>query len=253
MVNATYGAGTWSEYVEKCLLPRLFGFELLVAPYAVAHLKLGLLFQESGYDFRGDQRVGVYLTNTLDEAIKKSNLLMGQFISDEANEAAAIKRDDPIMVVLGNPPYSLSTQNKGRWITDLLSDYKRNLNERKHNLNDDYVKFIRFAQWRIEQTGEGVIGYVTNHGYLDNITFRVMRQNLLRTFNEIYIFNLHGNSRKREKAPDGGIDENVFDIQQGVAITVCVKEKGNQQPARVYHADLWECARENMTTLPKRT
>ena len=239
MVNATYGAGTWSEYVEKCLLPRLFGFELLVAPYAVAHLKLGLLFQESGYDFRGDQRVGVYLTNTLDEAIKKSNLLMGQFISDEANEAAAIKRDDPIMVVLGNPPYSLSTQNKGKWITDLLSDYKRNLNERKHNLNDDYVKFIRFAQWRIEQTGEGVIGYVTNHGYLDNITFRVMRQNLLRTFNEIYIFNLHGNSRKREKAPDGGIDENVFDIQQGVAITVCVKEKGNQQPARVYHADLW--------------
>ena len=239
IVNATYGAGAWSEYAEKCLLPRLFGFELLVAPYAVAHLKLGLLFQESGYDFRGDQRVGVYLTNTLDEAIKKSNLLMGQFISDEANEAAAIKHDDPIMVVLGNPPYSASTQNKGDWIKELLLDYKQNLNEKKHNLDDDYVKFIRFAQWRIEQTGEGVIGYVTNHGFLDNLTFRVMRQNLLRTFNEIYIFNLHGNSRKKEKAPDGGIDENVFDIQQGVAITLCVKEKGNQQPVRVYHADLW--------------
>ena len=239
MVNVTYGAGTWGEYVEKYLLPRLFGFELLVAPYAVAHLKLGLLFQESGYDFSGDQRVGVYLTNTLDEAIKKSNLLMGQFISDEANEAAAIKRDDPIMVVLGNPPYSISTQNKGRWIMQLLSTYKQNLNEKKHNLDDDYVKFIRFAQWRIEQTGEGVIGYVTNHGYLDNPTFRVMRQNLIQTFNEIYICNLHGNSRKKEKAPDGGIDENVFDIQQGVAIMLCVKEKGNQQPARVYHADRW--------------
>ena len=239
MVNATYGAGSWSEYVDKHLLPRLFGFELLVAPYAVAHLKLGLLLQESGYDFSGDQRIGIYLTNTLDEAIKKSDLLMGRFISDEANEAAAIKHDDPIMVVLGNPPYSLSTQNKGKWITGLLSDYKRNLNERKHNLDDDYVKFIRFAQWRIEQTGEGVMGYVTNHGYLDNPTFRVMRQNLLRTFNEIYIFNLHGNSRKKEKAPDGGIDENVFDIQQGVAIMLCVKERGNQQPARVYHADFW--------------
>ena len=239
IVHETYGAGAWSEYVEKYLLPRLFGFELLVAPYAVAHLKLGLLFQESGYDFSSNQRVGVYLTNTLDEAIKKSDLLMGRFISDEANEAAAIKRDDPIMVVLGNPPYSVSTQNRGDWITQLLSTYKQNLNERKHNLDDDYVKFIRFAQWRIEQTGEGVIGYVTNHGYLDNPTFRVMRQSLLRTFSEIYIFNLHGNSRKKEKTPDGGIDENVFDIQQGVAIMLCVKERGNEQPARVYHADLW--------------
>ena len=239
MVNVTYGAGTWNEYVEKYLLPRLFGFELLVAPYAVAHLKLGLLFQESGYDFSSDQRVGIYLTNTLDEAIKKSELLMGQFISDEANEAAAIKQDDPIMVVLGNPPYSIITQNKGDWIRQLLSTYKQNLNEKKHNLDDDYVKFIRFAQWRIEQTGEGIIGYVTNHGFLYNLTFRVMRQSLLRTFNEIYICDLHGNSRQKEIAPDGGIDENVFDIQQGVAIMLCVKERGNQQLARVYHADLW--------------
>ena len=239
MVNVTYGAGTWNEYVEKYLLPRLFGFELLVAPYAVAHLKLGLLFQESGYDFSSDQRVGIYLTNTLDEAIKKSELLMGQFISDEANQAAAIKQEDPIMVVLGNPPYSITTQNKGDWIRQLLSTYKQNLNEKKHNLDDDYVKFIRFAQWRIEQNGEGIIGYITNHGFLYNLTFRVMRQSLLRTFNEIYICDLHGSSWPKEIAPDGGIDENVFDIKKGVAIFLCVKERGNQQLARVYHADLW--------------
>jgi predicted helicase len=106
-------------------------------------------------------------------------------------------------------------------------------------LHDDYVKFIRFAQWRIERTGEGVIGYITNHGYLDNITFRGMRQNLMDTFHEIYVYNLHGNARKKETTPEGGKDENVFDIQQGVAILLCVKEKDNTQLARVYHAHLW--------------
>ncbi|MBD3306920.1 N-6 DNA methylase [candidate division KSB3 bacterium] len=238
-VCRTYGVGAWNEYVSGKLLPRLFGFELLIAPYAVAHLKLGVQLQDLSYTFNSDQRLGIYLTNTLEEAIKKSDLLLGKFISEEADEAAAIKKERPILVVLGNPPYSISTQNKGQWITQLLKIYKQDLNEKKHNIDDDYVKFIRFAQWRIEQTGEGIIGYITNNGYLDSPTFRVMRQSLLHSFNEIYIYNLHGNSRKREKTPDGKKDENVFDIRQGVSILLCVKQKGNLKPAQVYYADLW--------------
>ncbi|MBI1927904.1 N-6 DNA methylase, partial [Candidatus Poribacteria bacterium] len=250
-VTHTVGAGGWSGYVPKHLLPRLYGFELLIAPYAVAHLKLGLLLQESGYDFHGNQRVGIYLTNTLDAAVKRSELLWGRFISDEANEASAIKQERPILVVLGNPPYSGHSVNRSRdekgkltFIGGLIEDYKqvdgKPLGERNPKwLQDDYVKFIRFAQWRIEQTGEGIIGYITNHGYLDNPTFRGMRQHLMQTFNAICVYNLHGNSKKKERTPDGGKDENVFDIQQGVAILLCLKEKGNASPARVYHADLW--------------
>ena len=274
IVSRTIGRGAWSDYVEKRLLPRLFGFELLVASYAVAHLKLGLLLQEMGYDFKGDQRVGIYLTNTLEEALKKSELLMGRFISDEANEAVAIKRERPILVVLGNPPYSGHSANRSRdergnltFIGKLIEDCKQvdgaPLGEKNPKwLQDDYVKFIRFAQWRIAETKEGVIGYITNHGYLDNPTFRGMRQHLMRTFNEIYVYNLHGNTKKKERAPDGSKDENVFDIQQGVAILLCVKQpvawascpredmggggssatnmgETPMPPCRVYHADLW--------------
>jgi len=250
-VMRTIGAGAWGNYVDKHLLPRLFGFELLVAPYAIAHLKLGLLLKETGYDLGGQQRVGIYLTNTLEKAEKKSDLLMGRFISEEANEAAAIKLERPILVVLGNPPYSGHSANRSRdekgkltFIGTLIEDYKevdgKSLGERNLKwLQDDYVKFIRFAQWRIKETKEGIIGYITNHGYLDNPTFRGMRQKLMQTFNDIYVYNLHGNVRKKEKAPGGGKDENVFDIQQGVAILICVKEKDNAQLARVYHADLW--------------
>jgi len=254
-VRKTVGTSAWGGkdgYVEKNLLPRLFGFELLVAPYAVAHLKLGLLLQETGYHFASDQRVGIYLTNTLEEAIKISGHLPGLVeISKENNAAADIKENQAILVVLGNPPYSGHSANRSRdekgkltFIGELIEDYKqvdgKPLGEKNPKwLQDDYVKFIRFAQWRIEKTGEGVIGYITNHGYLDNPTFRGMRQHLMRTFNEIYVYNLHGNAKKKERAPDGGKDENVFDIQQGVALLLCVKQKGNTQPARVYHADLW--------------
>ncbi len=250
-VSKGIGAGAWNDYVEKKLLPRLFGFELLVAPYAVAHLKLGLLLQEYGYKFQSDQRLGIYLTNTLEEAIKKSELLFGKYISDEANEAVAIKRDRPILVVFGNPPYSGHSANRSRdqggkltFIGRLIEDYKlvdgKPLGERNPKwLQDDYVKFIRFAEWRIDRTGEGILGYITNHSYLDNPTFRGMRQHLMRTFNEIHVLDLHGSSKKSEKTPDGGKDENVFDIQQGVAILLCVKREGDGTPARVYLADLW--------------
>ncbi len=236
--------GMWSDYVAEKLLPRIFGFELLMAPYAVAHLKLGLLLQEMGYQFKSDQRLGIYLTNTLEEAIKHSEVLFAQWISEEANAAAQIKKEKPIMVVLGNPPYSGHSANKGPWARQLVEKYKtvdgKPLGERNPKwLQDDYVKFLAFGQWRIERTGQGILGFITNHAYLDNPTFRGMRQSLMNTFTDIYILNLHGSVKKREVAPGGGKDENVFDIQQGVSIGIFIKETEQSEPAKVHYAELW--------------
>jgi len=236
--------GMWNNYVADKLLPRIFGFELLMAPYAVAHLKLGLLLQETGYQFKSDQRLGIYLTNTLEEAIKRAETLFARWITEEANAAAEIKKEKPIMVVLGNPPYSGHSANKGEWARQLVERYKtidgKPLGEKAAKwLQDDYVKFLAFGQWRIECTGQGILGFITNHAYLDNPTFRGMRQSLMNTFTNIYILNLHGNAKKKEVAPDGGKDENVFDIQQGVAIGILVKEPGKTGPATVHYADLW--------------
>jgi len=272
LIRETYrktgNAGMWSGYVREHLLPRLFGFELLMAPYAVAHLKLGMQLaaldlpkeERSNwtYDFASDERLGVYLTNTLEQAFSRSKLLLGGFISDEANEAARVKQDYPVMVVLGNPPYSGHSANKGEWVTDLLhgddgrSGKKvgnyfevdgKSLGERNPKyLNDDYVKFIRFAQWRIEHTGYGILAFITNHGYLDNPTFRGMRQSLMQSFDDIYVIDLHGNAKKKERAPDSMKDENVFDIQQGVAIGIFIKRQENTTAslgAKVHYAQLW--------------
>jgi predicted helicase len=260
----TGNAGMWSGYVREHLLPRLFGFELLMAPYAMAHLKLGMQLAAVdlpraaratwAYDFQSDERLGLYLTNTLEEAMKRSEIMFGRFISDEANEAAKVKQDYPVMVVLGNPPYSGHSANKSEWIASLLrgrvgkagSYFEvdgQPLGERNPKwLNDDYVKFIRFAQWRIEQTGYGILAFITNHSYLDNPTFRGMRQSLMQSFDEIYVLNLHGNSKKREIAPDGSKDENVFDIQQGVAISIFVKRQKSMnapQVPTIHYTDLW--------------
>ena len=240
--------GVWPEYVRDRLLPRLFGFELLMAPYAICHLKLALEIGGADADFRmpDGQRLGVFLTNTLEEPHERTaGALFAHEIAQEAASADSVKRDKPVMVVLGNPPYSGHSANKGAWIAELIDRYKRDFPELKKPaqakwLSDDYVKFIRFAQWRIERTGEGVLGFVTNHAYLDNPTFRGMRRSLMETFDEIYLLDLHGNSKKRERAPDGGRDENVFDIQQGVAIGMFVKRSDSgDDPARVFHADLW--------------
>jgi predicted helicase len=249
--------GMWSSYVSKHLLPRIFGFELLMAPYAVAHMKLDLLLNQTGYEFSPDDRLGVYLTNTLEEVHQLSNATtFTRWLDEEANSASKVKQGLPVMVVLGNPPYSGHSANTGQWINNLLrgmdtltgkttSNYfevdGQPLGERNPKwLNDDYVKFIRFAQWRIEQTGYGVLAFISNHGYLDNPTFRGMRQSLMETFDEIYVLDLHGNSKKKERSPDGSQDENVFDIQQGVAIGIFVKNpNGKLERATVYHAHLW--------------
>jgi type I restriction-modification system DNA methylase subunit len=245
--------GMWSGYVKEHLLPRIFGFELMMAPYAVAHMKLGLQLAETGYDFASDERLGIYLTNTLEEAEETSRTLFAQYLSQEARAANKVKRDLPIMVVCGNPPYAGLSVNMNDWIDQLLkkklpgkngaqSYYEvdgQPLGEKKLWLQDDYVKFIRFGQLRIEQNGYGILAFITNHGYLDNPTFRGMRQSLMQTFDEIYVLDLHGNSKKKETCPDGSPDKNVFDIQQGVSIGIFVKETDNGVPAKIYHADLY--------------
>ena len=240
--------GIWQQYVEQHLLPRLNGFEILMASYAVAHLKLDMLLSETGYQHQSEKRLHVYLTNSLEESNNEPRTLFAQWLSREAAEANVIKRDCPVMVVIGNPPYSGESQNKGKWIMSLMEDYKKEpggkqpLDERNPKwLNDDYVKFIRLAQHYIEKKGEGIIGFINPHGYLDNPTFRGMRWNLLKTFDKIYTIDLHGNSKKKETCPDGSKDENVFDIMQGVSINLFVKtgKKGKDELGKVYHKDLY--------------
>ncbi len=238
-------AGSWNSYVKTNLLPRLFGFELLMAPYAVAHLKLGIQLRELGYDFASKERLNIFLTNTLSEpVVNRQTLGFAGFLSQEGAQAAEVKRNKPIEVVLGNPPYSGHSSNTGDWIVDKVRDYYfvdgKPLGERNPKwLQDDYVKFIRWAQWRIEETGRGVVGFVTNHGFLDNPTFRGMRQQLLQAFDEIYIMDLHGNSKKKEVSPDGTKDENVFDIQQGVSVGIFIKKSSSKTQATLFRTDLW--------------
>lgn len=237
--------GAWQNYVDEHLLPRLNGFEFMMAPYAIAHLKLDLVLSETGYVPQKNKRLRIYLTNSLEECDPNTGTLFAQWLAQEASEANFVKRDTPVMVMIGNPPYSVSSSNKGEWIQNLLLDYKKNLNEKKINLDDDYIKFIRLAHYYVEKNGEGIVAYISNNSFIDGITHRQMRFSLLQTFDEIYVLNLHGDSRKMEKAPDGRKDENVFDIMQGVSISIFVK-KGSivangtiQSIAKVYHYELF--------------
>lgn len=216
--------GIWSNYVEQHLIPRLNGFELLMASYAMAHLKLDLLLTETGYQPTTNQRLRVYLTNSLEESHPDTGTLFSNWLSTEANEANHIKRDTPVMCVIGNPPYAVSSTNKNEWIENLISDYKKDLKERSYNsLSDDYVKFIRYGQYFVEKNGSGILAYISNNSFLDGIVFRQMRKNLLENFDKIYILDLHGSSKKNEVSPDGSPDQNVFDIMQGVSINIFVK------------------------------
>jgi len=235
----------WNDYVPKHLLPRLYGFELMMAPYSIAHVKIALKLIETGYQFkmREDEVIRIYLTNSLEPAKDTLPDYLEAFspaLAHEAMAAGEVKRNTPVTVVIGNPPYSnYGMLNKNRWILSLLDDYKKDLNEKKLNLDDDFIKFIRYAQWLLDQTGIGVMGYISNNTFIDGITHRRMRESLMQSFNKISILDLHGSSMKQESCPDGDKDENVFDIQQGVGIGVFVKNTANKDIVRVYHADLW--------------
>src|SRR3989344_5590295 len=223
--------GRWPAYVHNDLLPRLHGFELMMAPYTIAHLKLSLAFKQTGF-WKFHRRLGIYLTNSLEQAETQPNLLsfgLAESIAEEAKEATVVKNTTPIMVVLGNPPYSVSSSNKGEWIQNLIKVYKEGLEDRNiQPLSDDYIKFLRFAENFIEKNKTGIVAMITNNSFIDGTIHRQMRKHLLETFDEIYILDLHGNSKKKEKAPDGGKDENVFDIQQGVSINIFVRKNENK-------------------------
>jgi len=259
--------GLWSGYVSQHLLPRLYGFEILMAPYAVAHMKLGMLLSELGYKFDTDERLRVFLTNALEEPHEITGLnLFTHWLAEESNSASEVKTHAPVMVIVGNPPYQMNSSNNGEWITKLLrgrdiytekslektikdpkkllADYykvdDKPLGESNpKSLQDDYVKFIRLSQWRIERTGYGILAFITSHTYLEGVTFKGMRQSLVKTFDDIYVIDLHGNSIKREVSPDGSKDENIFDIRQGVAIVIFVKKKRSTKIAKIYHKHLW--------------
>lgn len=240
-----YGAGGKEKFIKEHILRDFYAFELMMAPYAVGHLKMSFLLEELGYKLKENDRVKLYLTNTLEmEDLPETQLPGTASLSEESHLAGKVKKEQPILVIVGNPPYSGHSVNVGKWISKEIKAYYqvdgKPLAEKNPKwLQDDYVKFIRFAQWKIDQAGEGVLGFITNHSYLDNPTFRGMRQSLMKSFNKIYLLDLHGNSLKKEKCPDGSKDENVFDIQQGVAICLFIKNKGKTEDCRVFHANIW--------------
>ncbi len=277
-----YGEGGRKNFIKDHILKNFYAFELMMAPYAIGHLKMSFLLEELGYRLQSDDRVKLYLTNTLEmEELAQTDLPGTASLAEESHLAGKVKKEQPILVIMGNPPYSghsfnlseklmsvkdgeqyvshymlkngqwaamtrkadkdLSIKQK-TWIGRLIEDYKicdgKELGEKNPKwLQDDYVKFIRFAQWKIDRMGEGILGFITNHSYLDNPTFRGMRQSLMNTFDEIHVLDLHGNSLKKEKCPDGGRDQNVFDIRQGVAIALCIKKSRKRKT--VSHSELW--------------
>lgn len=297
--TAKYGEGGKGSFIKEHILKNFYAFELMMAPYAIGHLKMALLLEEVGYKLEEDERFKFYLTNTLEMEELEQTVLPGMAsLAEESHLAGKVKKEKPILVILGNPPYSGISANlsekeitveKGNryitnyqiqedklnacyklipqtrearrkmkirqktWIGELIEYYKvidgQWLGERKQWLQDDYVKFIRFAQWKIDQAGEGVLGFITNHSYLDNPTFRGMRQSLMNSFNELYLLDLHGNSLKRERCPDGSKDENVFDIRQGVAISLFVKKNGLEK--KVFHSECWGLREDKYTWLSK--
>lgn len=241
---AKYGQGGRKSFIRDHILRNFYAFELMMAPYAVGHLKMAFILEELGYTLEPEERFKFYLTNTLEmEELAESQLPGLASLAEESHRAGEVKQKIPILVILGNPPYSGHSANKGPWIRGLVDDYKqvagKPIGEKNPKwLQDDYVKFLRFAEWKIAQAGRGVVGMITNHSYLDNPTFRGMRWHLLQTFDEIYILDLHGNALKKERCPDGSPDENVFDIRQGVAIAFFINT-GKHKATVVHHADLW--------------
>ena len=261
------------KYNPKELINKFYGFEFMIAPYTIAHLKISqTLKEEFNYNLEDDERLNIFLTNTLenihlDEGKEKNNIF--EELNEEMNLAQKTKEKD-ILVITGNPPYSGASANKGIFEEEVRKEYKDGLEEKPLAITrngkiekeknpkwllDDYVKFIRFAQQKIDnQKAGGIFGFISNNSFLDNPTFRGMRYSLLKSFDEIYIVNLHGNTRKKEVSPDGSKDENVFDIMQGVSINIFVRytqnidelnnvnsitHKYNRESAAVYYYDLY--------------
>lgn len=251
-------AAEWNKYVPEQLLPRLNGFELMMAPYAVAHMKLAMILKDTGYDFSSDSRLKVYLTNSLEEPGSSDEQM--SFFDDplaiESIEANGVKKNGGINVLIGNPPYSTESSNKGEWISDLMELYKKEADGRtklqeknSKPLNDDYIKFIRYGQHILDNSSNGILAFINPHGFMDGPIYRGMRTALMKSFDAIYLIDLHGNTNRQETAPDGGKDENVFDIKQGVCIVILVKQSGIKKKAKVYRTDIYGLRDEKYKTL----
>ena len=251
-ISAAERKEKWNRYVGEHLLPRLHGFELMMAPYTIAHMKLGLKLKETGYEFGSDERLRVYLTNALQPAHEVPRTETPA-LAHEVEQASQIKTNAPVNVVVGNPPYSVKSYNSGDWIVSLLEIYKKTIRKEETQIqavSNDYIKFLRFAHWEIDKTGKGIVGFITNNGYLSGPLFRDMRSQLMKDFGKIYVLNLHGSTRWQEMAPDGTPDENVFDIEQGVAIIILVKKiDANSSESSIYYADLWGTREAKYTEL----
>jgi len=231
----------WNEYVPKHLLPRLYGFELMMAPYAIAHMKIGLKLFETGYKFSSDERARIYLTNTLEE----SKNISGYFeqaapaLAHEAQAANKVKDEIPLTIVIGNPPYSKSSANRTSYAESLVAPYKDLVRSERNlqPLSDDYLKFLGYVHTNALKSSSSIIGMITNRGYLEGIIHRGIRKLLIDDFDIIHILDLHGDSNVGEKVPSGLSNENVFDIQQGVAICLLANFPNLKKIADSY--DLW--------------
>lgn len=249
--TSRYGEGGKENFVKEHIIKNFYAFELMIAPYAVGHVKISFLLEELGYSLQ-DEKLKFFLTNTLEmEDIEQTSLPGMASLAEESRKAGEVKKRIPILVILGNPPYSVSSANKSNFIETEMGLYKEDVRDERNiqPLSDDYIKFIRFAHWKIESNGKGIIGYISNNSYLSGLIHRGMRKKLYETFDQIYILNLHGSTRIGEKTPEGEKDENVFDIQQGVAIVLFIKTAGNTAKKRVYYADVWGSRDEKYTFL----
>ena len=250
-----YGEGTKREFIKEHILGDFYAFELMIAPYVIGHLRMSFQLRELGYELQKDERVKFYLTDTLEKEDIEQTFIHGiSSLAEESRKAGEVKKKIPILVILGNPPYHGISENMGPSACELIEPYKlvdgKDFHERKHWLHDDYVKFIRFGEEKIAQTGKGVVGYITNHRYLENPTFRGMRQHLMRNFDEIHVLDLHGAGSSDRKPPSNvKKDENVFNITKGVAISFFVRKENRNDKCRVYHSEIWGTKEQKYTWL----
>ncbi|ECP4379363.1 N-6 DNA methylase [Campylobacter upsaliensis] len=231
-----------NETIKNKFLKDIYGFELSFVPYIVARLKLGQILRKSGFKDFSEADFQIYLNNTLDlEKNANFDMFMPLVnLDQEWQKARDVKHDKNLLVILGNPPYNAKSKNKGKEILELLKTYKENLNEINiQPLDDDYIKFMRFAQWKLLEQGQknifeansGLMGFITNNSFLDGRIHRNMRESLYKSFDEIYILNLHGSDK------DAKNDENVFDIKIGVCISLFIKYKNEpSKGATIFYA-----------------
>ena len=254
--NTQTGSFEHSQVI-KHLLNNFYGFEIMISSYIIAHLKLSQFLKEKGFDItqKENHRIGVYLTNTLDNKQEFPINFLARAVSQEGKKAKEIKEDNQIIAIIGNPPYNVSSQNtlhETNPLKNFHQNYKPSDERNINSLSDDYIKFIAFSHQKIQKSGKGIVAMIVNNSFLKGLTHRRMRNELLKDFDKIYVVDLHGNARIGETAPDGGADQNVFDIMQGVCIIILVKNP-NIKDKGVYQIDLYGKRKPKLKALSELT